>query len=651
MAQQRRNSIQAQIQAALADEAALRAALQDADIAPLLMVLVQLSGDQSWLARLAPHIAGPWNFLESAPEALRQELRDAVVAELRRHAAADAPAPALPTDALLQQMMTAGTGQEVPAEYLPLLKEEMRFTAADARWVDWHAARPAAAADSPVIIVGAGLGGIALGIQLKRLGIPFTILDKNQDIGGTWLENSYPGCAVDTPNHFFSYSFRPNDGWTRHFSGRDEILAYLKDTVAEYGLRPHIRFGVTVTGARFDGTGWQVATQDAEGRQQTLPCRVLVTAVGQLNRPAIPDIPGLADFPGPCFHTAQWDHGVDLTGRRVALIGTGASAMQAGPSIAPDVQHLTVFQRAAHWVVHNPNYHRSVKPGHIWLLRHLPFYSQWLRFQLFWASSDGFHATLKVDPAWPQPAISLNERNHAMREMLVAHMRQELEGDEALLAKVTPSYPPYGKRMLRDNYWFRMLKRPNVTLETGRIARIAVDAIEMQDGTRHPVDAIVLATGFQASRMLAPMDIQGRGGRSIRDAWGDDDPRAYLGMTAPGFPNLFMLYGPNTNLAHGGSIIFHTECQVRYIAQALRHMLEAGTPLLEVRQEVHDAYNARLDDVARNMVWTHPGVNSWYKNKHNRLTVTSPWRLLDYWRMTRQFAPADFHLGELSRAA
>ncbi len=629
------------VRAAVADEAVLRAALAEADIAPLLMVLVQLTGDTALLDEVAPFIQGPWSFLESVPEPLKARLRDRLVQVLQDYAAAGRDEPARPDEAVLQRMMGAGVGQPVPGEYIPLLLEEMRFTTEDSRAVRWRRQPTARAlAALPVVIIGAGLTGLCTAIRLQEMGIPFTILEKNAELGGTWLENSYPGCAVDTPNHFFSFSFNPNDKWSRHFSRRDEILAYLRDMAAQYGLEKHIRFGVEVERASFDARaqGWTLALRGGE----EVRCRVLVSAVGQLNRPAVPPIAGLEDFAGPVFHTARWDHAVPLAGKRVGMVGTGASAMQAAPSIAGEVAQLTVFQRTPHWAVNNPNYHKAVKPGNIWALEHIPYFSQWLRFQLFWASSDGFHHTLSPDPEWGQPALSLNEANHKMREMLVAHMRQELEGDEALLAKVTPGYPPYGKRMLRDNHWYRMLKRENVTLETQAIARVEPGGVLMQDGTRHALDVLVLATGFQASRMLWPMEIVGADGASIRDLWGEDDPRAYMGMTVPGFPNLFITYGPNTNLAHGGSIIFHTECQVRYICQALREMVEHDLASLEVRRAVHDAYNVRVDAACQRMVWAHPGVTSWYKNKHNRVTVTSPWRLLDYWRMTKEFEPAEF---------
>lgn len=635
----------AQVREAVRDEAALRAALADADIAPQLMVLVQLNGDLAILDEVAPHIHGAWSFLESVPEELKQKVRDRLVVALQDYAVQDLPPPPLPNADTLQRMMSGGVGQTVPEEYIPLLVEETRLGGEDTRAVHWrHDPAALPIRNFKVLIVGAGFAGLAMGIRLKEMGIPFEIMEKNPAVGGTWLENQYPGCAVDTPNHFFSYSFNPNSKWSRHFSQRAEIHRYIEDTFDKYEIRQHVRFNVEVTGARFDEAAscWQVTIRRADGGEEMHSCNALVTAVGQLNRPSIPPIPGLDDFRGPMFHTARWDNSVDLKGKRVAMIGTGASAVQAGPSIAPDVAKLVVFQRTPHWAMHNPNYHKAVSAGNLWCLEHIPYFGKWLRFQLFWAGSDGFHASLQKDPNWPHPEVSLNEANHKMRELITDYVRKELEGDEELLAKVIPQYPPYGKRMLRDNYWYRMLKRPNVVLETNPIVRIAENAIVMRDGKVHEVDVIILATGFQASKMLAPMEIAGRGGHTIRAAWGDDDPRAYLGITAPGFPSLFMIYGPNTNLAHGGSIILHHECQVRYICQALREMIEHGYTSLEVRQDVHDAYNHLVDEKCQNMVWTHPGVTSWYKNKQNRITVTSPWRLLDYWKLTQYFVPEEF---------
>jgi 4-hydroxyacetophenone monooxygenase len=338
----------------------LRAALADSDIAPMLMALVQLTGDLELMDEVAPHIQGPWNFLQTVPDALKQTVRDRLVATLKDYAAHDRPAPARPTEAVLQRMMSAGVGQPVPAEYIALLLEEMSFGDADTRAVQWQrdpAQLPLQ--DFKVIVIGAGLGGLCAAIRLKQLGIPFEILEKNDDVGGTWLENDYPGCAVDTPNHFYSYSFHTNNRWSRHFSRRDEILAYIREVAQAYDLRPHIRFGVEAKRAVYiESTArWQVSWTDRAGLAHSAECRSLITAVGQLNRPAIPQIRGLETFRGPAFHTAQWDHQAGLAGKRVAMIGTGASGMQAGPSIVGEVAHLRVFQRTAHWAVNNPNYH------------------------------------------------------------------------------------------------------------------------------------------------------------------------------------------------------------------------------------------------------------------------------------------------------
>lgn len=631
-------------QDAVADEAKLREALADADIAPMLMVLVQLTGDMEILDEVRPHITGAWSFMENVPAEMKAKVRERLIGALKKQAVTNEP-PAITTDpASLQRMMSAAVGTTVPKEYIPLMIEEMRL-GEDTRTVEWR--QPSVVRvekDFKVVVIGAGFSGLCAAVMLQNLRIPFVVLEKNDDIGGTWYENTYPGCGVDTPNHFFSYSFFPYNKWSHHFSKRQEIQGYIEQAADAYGLRRHVRFGVEVESAVYDEetARWMISSRSADGKAETIECNAVITAVGQLNRPAYPRFEGMDSFAGPVFHTAKWDHAVDLAGKRVAMIGTGASGMQAGPSIAGDVKSLTVFQRSPHWVMPNENYHKPVSEGQKWALQNIPLFSEWYRFQLFWASSDGFHASLQMDPAWDKPDVSLNETNHQMRERIVAHIRKELDGDEELIAKCVPNYPPYGKRMLRDNHWFKMLKQDNVELVNTGIERITPNGIVGKDGTLHEVDVIILATGFQAAKILSPMEISGRGGRTIRQAWANDDPRAYKGMTVPGFPNLFVTFGPNTNLAHGGSAIFHFECQIHYIMQALREMIEGQWDAAEVRQDVHDAYNRLVDQKCSNMVWAHPGVSNWYKNKDNRVTVTSPWRLVDFWELTRQFEPTDY---------
>ncbi len=625
------------------DEALLDLALSGADVAPMLMVIVHLSGEEHWLDEVAPFIAGPWNFHESAPEALKQRMRARLKAILLDYAATGRPLPPEPPAHLLHRMLAAGVGGPIPEEYMPMIREETMLDDHDPKTVPWRT-EPKDREGFLAVVVGAGVSGLCMAIKLQEAGIPFVVVERNATVGGTWLENAYPGCGVDTPNHFYSLSFEPNHDWTEHFSKRDELWAYMERVADKYDIRRHIRFRTEVTAAVYDETNerWAVTLRDADGRTETIQANAFISAVGQLNRPSIPDFAGLADFAGPVFHTARWDASQDLRGKRVAMIGTGASGMQVGPTIAPDVAHLTIFQRSAHWAVSNPNYHAAVGPGKMAALKHIPFYAKWYRFQLMWASSDGLHASLHVDPDWPTPDTSLNAANQKFRDDIEAYIRSQVGDRSDLLAKVVPPYPPYGKRMLRDNHWYKSLVRDNVTLTDDPIDRIEADAIVTKDGTRHAVDAIVLATGFEAQKMLWPMHVQGRGGQTIRDVWGEDNPRAHLGIVVPGFPNMFMLYGPGTNLAHGGSAIYHTECQVRYIMQCLRELLETGAKAMDCKREPHDAFNALLDATHANMVWAHRGVGNWYKNKGGRVVTNSPFRLVDYRRMTEKLDRNDF---------
>jgi 4-hydroxyacetophenone monooxygenase len=621
---------------------ALRAALAAADPATLLMVLVQLTRERSWLEAARPHIHGPMSYQERMPEALRAAIRTALYNLLCTQDPAAAPPP---DDALLRDMMSVAAGEAVRDEYVPMMREDLTQASLAARSLAWRT-RPAAETleHCPVIIIGAGMSGLAAAIQLRQAGIPFTILEKNPTVGGTWYENTYPGCGVDTPNHFYSLAFEPNHDWSHYFAKRDELWAYFERVADKYDLRPHIRFDTEVVAATFEEARalWRVTARAADGTLQECEARVLVSAVGILNRPKLPDIPGLATFAGPAFHTAQWKKDFDWRGKRVAMIGTGASGHQVGPSIAPDVAHLTIFQRSPHWVVPNPNYHLGVSDGKKWALAHIPHYLRWYRFQLFWGFADGLHAALKVDPDWPHPQRSLNGVNERHRVFMERHIHSEL-GDRAdLAAKVIPNYPPYAKRILIDNHWYAMLRQPNVDLVTDGIETIEPAAIRTVDGKLWPADAIVFATGFQASKMLWPMHITGRDGRHLRDVWGDDDARAYLGTTVPGFPNFFILLGPNTGLAHGGNQIFMSECQVRYVMLALREFIESGARTIECRQDVHDRYNEKVDNLHENMVWTHRGANNWYRNARGRVFAVSPWRLVQYWALTSRFERQDY---------
>ncbi|MDB5408000.1 MAG: hapE 3, partial [Rhodospirillales bacterium] len=631
----------------LQEEAEIRAALAEGDIATLAMVLVQFTGDETWLDKIAPYITGGWDWMECVPAPLRQEITGALLPLIAEYRAGRRPAPAAPPEALLKRMMDVCVGATIPDAYVAMLREQVHFSDADTAAVSWSGGvAPAAAQEFKVVVIGAGMSGICSAIKLAELGIPYVVLEKNGSEGGTWFENSYPGCAVDIPNHSYQFSFELNPGWSRYFAERNELLEYFRGCVDKFGIRRHIRLETEVIAARFDAavSRWTVETRRKDGTTETIVANAVISAVGQLNQPQIPEFPGLADFTGKIVHTARWEQGIDIAGKTVAMIGTGASGMQVAPSIAPDVARLTIFQRSPHWVNSHPNYHRRVGAGKKYALENIPFYTKWYRFKLLWAAGDAIHPSLKRDPDWPNPQRSLNAKNEEMRLAIIKNIEAQLGDDPELLAKVIPDFPPYGKRMLRDNHWFATLKRDNVELVTDKIARIAPDGVVIATGAHYPAEVLVMATGFKARQMLGPMAaaIAGSGGTTLRDRWGEDDPRAYLGITVPGFPNFFIIYGPNTNLAHGGSIIFHTECQVAYILRALVAMIEKGAASIDVRDDVHDAYNDRVDAAHAEMVWANSTASSWYKNSKGRVFATSPWSLVEYWTMTHTFRAEDY---------
>jgi 4-hydroxyacetophenone monooxygenase len=621
--------------------AELRLALEEADTAVLVLAYVHLTRDESVLHEAAPYVK-PWDDGSAFPPEFAIRIRRLLLSVL-------VDAPCVPdvvlSRELVRRMMSTAVGEPVPEEYVDMMLEQTAMKPSILTKDAW-AGTPCAVERERhhVAIIGAGMSGICAALQLRELGIPFTIFEKGNDVGGVWRDNVYPGCAVDTPNHYYSFSFEPNHEWSHYFSRRNEIHEYFRRCVENHDIGRSIRFGTNVVSAHYDESSaeWKIVVRQRNQAHEVVHARSVIFAVGQLNRPSIPRIAGLGNFQGCVAHTAEWPAGLQLNGRRVGIIGTGSSGMQLGPTIACEVERLVILQRSPHWAVKAPNYHRSVEPGKKLALRRIPFYATWYRFQLFWWSSDGLHPMLQVDPEWPLKHRSTNARSEAFRQELIEYMRSEVDGDPDLLRKIVPAYPPYGKRMVRDNNWYRMLKQPNVELVTTPIERIMPQGVEMTDGTRHELDILVFATGFRASEHLMPIEVRGKHGQSIHDVWSDEGPRAYLGITVPGFPNMFMICGPNTVVAHGGSTIFHTECAVRYIAQCLLALVSGGYSSLECRKDIHDQYNARVDDAHSRMVWTHPGCSNWFRHPTGRVTQASPWRQVDYWKLTSQLRVSDY---------
>jgi 4-hydroxyacetophenone monooxygenase len=412
----------------------------------------------------------------------------------------------------------------------------------------------------------------------------------------------------------------------------------------KFGLRSHIRFGAEVKAADYDKDAqrWLVTVHDVGGSQEVLKANVLISAVGIFNPIKMPDVKGLDRFAGPCFHSAQWPANLDLKGKRVAIIGNGASAMQIGPEIQHTVASLTIFQRSPHWAAPNPQFRKMIPQPLRFLMREVPLYRLWYRLRLGWMFGDRLHSALQKDPNWPAADRSLNKINDSHRDYFTRYIVSELGDKTELLDQVVPKYPPYGKRMLLDNGWYRMLRNQRVKLVSDPIAEILPDKIVTQDGSEYPADVLVVATGFDVLRFLTSFKARGRSGRSLREVWEDDNARAYLGTAIPDFPNFFCLYGPNLQPGHGGSIMFVIEMQMRYIMDLLKKMLNQGIGAVECRQDVHDAYNQRVDDAHTNMVWTHPGVETYYRNERGRVVVNSPYRNATFYEMTHAADLGDF---------
>jgi len=631
------------------DDATIAAALEDVSVPTLMMSMIHMSGDATLLSGpLKPQgvfLNEVQGFMSDADKAAVRA-RALEVIKAYRDGGCRLPPP--PSPETIHAMMCFLVAGDVPAEYVPMLLEEMELDGHDARAFAWD--RPvddAAKRAFLVAVIGCGMSGLLAAIRLEEAGIPYTVIEKNPGVGGTWYENTYPGCRVDVGNHFYCYSFEPNTEWSEFFARQPELQRYFEGCLESYGVRKRVRFETEVLAAGYDEktARWTLRVRTKDGSEEILVANAVVSAVGQLNRPKLPDIPGIERFRGPSMHSAAWRHDVDVSGKRVAVIGTGASAFQIVPTIAERCRKLYVFQRSAPWMFPNPNYHAKVGPGKKWALEYLPYYARWYRFLLFWPGCDGGLEAMRVDPDWPHQDRAVSALNDATREAFTQYLRDQVGDAAGLLAKVIPDYVCLGKRTLQDNgSWLAALKRENVELVTESIDHIEEDAIVSANGERRAADVIVYATGFHANRFLWPMEIRGRGGVTLSEQWGDS-PSAYLGITVPNFPNFFCMYGPGTNLAHGGSLIFHSECQIRYVLRCIEMMLAGGRVAIECKRDAHDAYMRRHDEAMARMVWSHPSIkSSWYRNGSGRVTVLSPWRLLDYWRWTQRPDPSDFVL-------
>jgi 4-hydroxyacetophenone monooxygenase len=628
-----------------ASDAEIDAAVAEAGLLPLLMSVVHITGSLNILVE-AGRTQRPQYSTDlsgSIPEELAAVLRQRAAQEIRKWRDSGFPPPYEPSDVELRQMIDTLTGKLLDPRYEALLAEELGFNG-DARDFRWD--RPVTEAQRarlPVIIVGAGLSGIVMGYRLAQAGIPFTIVEKNSGPGGTWFENRFPGARVDVPSYCYSFSFIRDKRWPELFSAWPVLRAYFTEAVARLGLESHIRYETEVLRAAFDEqtANWQVTLRSAAG-EETLRCAVLVSAVGQLNRPLIPQIDGEAQFEGVRVHTSRWPEGLDYAGKKIIVIGTAATALQIVPELAREAAHLTVFQRSPTWVFVHPEYRRAITPGKQWAIDHLPGYARWYRVILYNWALDGVPEHMLIDPDWTGGPQAVSAANDAARIRLTSGMKAAIGDHPALHEKLIPTYPPYVKRPnLGDGGFFRAMSQPNVSLCTEGAARFVTGGIIDGAGVHHAADIVVYATGFRALEYLAPMEIIGRDGQSVTQFW-KDEPRAYLGITMPNFPNLFLMYGPGSNLGFNGNLFFNAECQAHYISGCLKWMVEEDLAAIEVKPDVYAAYAAKVDAELKRFTWSHGSTGNWYKNKAGKVIANSPWPLLRYWDWTRAPDPADF---------
>jgi 4-hydroxyacetophenone monooxygenase len=619
-------------------EAEVRTAVSIANVPALLMVVYQMTGDEKWLEEpyrptrgkgLGDHDSG------GLSDEIQDEIRQAAVQAILDFQSGVQPVIVTPTAEQTVRMISVCMGEPVADQYGPMLSLELaRRVAPNAPELALEPVTPPVGFN--VIVIGTGVAGIAAAQQLEDMGIDYVILEKQPEAGGNWWQNTYPGAGVDTPSHLYSFSFAKND-WNTHFELRNELQEYFGRVLKDVGGNERVRYSTEVLAATYDETSraWNVDVRNPDGSIETLRSNVVISAVGVLNRPVTPNLPGMDTFRGTSFHSADWPEGLDLDGKRVAIVGTGASSMQITPAIADRVEHLTVFQRSPQWVAPFEKFRMPIPMELRRLLQSCPLYHSWYWIRLFWQFGDKVIESLRVDPEWEHPERSVNARNDAHREYFTRYITAQVGDRTDLLDKVMPDYPPFGKRILLDNGWYEALRRDNVDLINESVDAVTETGLVSASGAAIDADVIIWATGFEAARFVSSLDVRGVDGLSLREAWNDDDPRAYLGVSVPQFPNFFMLGGPNS-FPGSGSFMFFMEVQMRYIRGLLTEMFQQNIAAIDARTEANDKYNELVDTTHARTVWTHRGMSTYYRNSRGRVVFVMPFLNVEYWEMTRR---------------
>lgn len=511
---------------------------------------------------------------------------------------------------------------------------------------DWnYADYPVHRAKAPftTLIVGAGISGIAAAYRLQEAGLPYRWIEASHRIGGTWWKNNYPGVRLDTPTYGYSFSFAQRVDWPDQFATGAEVLDYLESLTDKADFTESIELNTSLTRAVWDeeSATWKVTTRK-DGKETTEGYNAIITGVGQLDHPFIPEWPGQADFKGAQMHSQEWDHTVDLKGKKVAVIGTGASAYQIVPAVIGDVDKMYLFQRSAPWMLPAPTYHERMSDTAQWLHERVPAYGQLFRLFVTAGGIEGRIHIATAQEGWDGAPLSVSEANEGFRQEIIERMREQYDGRPDLLEKAIPSYPPSAKRMLRDNgVWAAALRQPQTEVITEGLASFTETGVVTSDGRELDVDVVIYATGFRPSDYLDPLEIVGRSGVEIHDYWGGD-AKGFAGITVPDFPNLFMLLGPNTGGVVAGGLHFMIERAAEYAVEAIHQILKRDARALNLKQEALDEHIGWVDAENEKMTWGQPYVKTWYKNRFNRVSQVWPFKTTEYWRITESVNGDDY---------
>jgi 4-hydroxyacetophenone monooxygenase len=636
-----------------ASDEKLRAVLEQADPMVLRAAIYHATGDEAVANIKTSRVPGL--FMDAAwvddPVALAV-LKEKGFALLKGYRDGTLEPPRTHTRARVLKAMNLAVDEQVPEDEYDYWFEELAIdpTRRQHHWK--HAPDRERLQGFKVLVIGAGLGGLNAGIQLQKAGFNFEILDKNAGVGGTWYQNRYPGARVDLPSRIYSHSLAIEYHFNHLFAPREENERYVNWLADRFDLRKSIRLNTEVLSLRWIETSslWEARIRNADGSEDSLLANAIISAVGFLDRPVLPNIPGIKDFTGHLFHTSRFDPTFDLSKKRVSLVGTGASGMQMMPDLLPRVEHLTIFQRSPGWVVPIPGYREPYSEEVRWLHRNVPFYANWTRHIMAWAIGDHVIFDIwSVDPNWKDPH-TLNKDNFKLRGRLVDHLMTKIGHRPDLVEKCLPQYPPLSKRYIVDNGWFDALLQDNVELiADDPIDHFTKDAIVTKSGKTVPTDVAAFATGFHANEYFWPMEVRGRGGATVEELWAKDGARAFWGINVVQLPNFFCIYGPNTNPKNTGPVPYG-ETQVRYILKCLEAMVLNGWKSLEVKPEVYEEHNRLVDERNANSIFLDKRQKSYYTNQFGRSAVASPWATLEYWRKLREPDFGEYIIDAASRS-